>query len=140
VVDLQAALVSLLSADATLVALVSDRIHADQAPQGSTLPYLTYALIASPGHDHQAAAAAIANPTVQIDVWADSSTDRLAVEAAVVGALNGYSGTCGSVSIRRASRVGRRQSYERPQDGSEAGVYRSSLDFEIWHVEDVPSL
>lgn len=69
---LEAQIVAVLKADAAVTAIVGDRIYAMPAPQGTTVPFITYQLIAvnrvgqtytsGSSHDVQ---------TLQIDCWSD---------------------------------------------------------------------
>ena len=134
-VDIEEAVYALLTGDATLSALVSTRIYPRHAPQGAARPYVTYTLIASPGHHHQSSTALVASPTFQFGIHADTRAARQRTEAALVGAFDAYAGSVAGVAIQRATRTGRRHSFVPAGAGSQQGDHYGSVDFTVWHTE-----
>lgn len=115
------------------------KVHPEVAPQGTTRPYITFSIIGAPAYNHMLAASGIASPTFQFDVWAENSPSRRTVGRALRLALDGYTGPMGDVPVRRVLAESRpRNTFERPEDGTENFIYRQTHDYRIWHEEEVP--
>lgn len=134
-----AGLYSYLASVTDLTDEVSTRIYASAAPQGTTLPYITYHEISGETQHHQTAAAGLVDSRFQIDVWAANHTSREAVFEEVRLALDGYEGAMGSTTVDRVVIESRQDSTDRGEAGSEVPVFRKSIDCRIWFRESVPS-
>lgn len=123
-------------------AVAAADIYIEVADSGATVPYITIAQISTDHEHHMGGASGLAQARMQIDVWADSETNRNTVSEALRDAFDGYSGTMGddSVNVRSVFLAEEAETYEPPTDGSQQGVYRNRMDFTIWYVESVPSL
>jgi len=139
----EADLYNFLSTDATIIAKVSTRIYNGIGKKDDTLPYITFQKISDPPHNAQDAAAAIANPTYQFNVWADNVEDREATSEALRNAMDGKTGAIGATSatkIRRMILQGQSHDLEEPTDGSQTPFFGSRMDVEIWYQRSVPTL
>jgi hypothetical protein len=138
---IESALYSHLSTKASITALVSTRIYPQVAPESATYPFITYTVL-SESHDHSmGGATGLTNPTIQIDAWADTIANRVAVSEAIRNALDGFTGNMGTenLSIRNCFLQNRANFNENTTEGK-TPTWRSSMDFSIWHVESVPTL
>ncbi len=138
---IESALYSYLSTKASITALVSTRIYPQVAPDSGDYPFITYNVI-SESHDHaMQGATGLANPSLQVDVWAETIADRVAVSESLRNALDGFTGNMGTenLSIRNCFLQNRANFNENDGEGK-TPAYRSSMDFSIWHVETVPTL
>jgi len=136
---LHAALVEKLGADASVAALVSTRIYHHQAPQGTTLPYITFFVVSSEHVRSLGSRVQVVRQVVQIDCWADNSVSSTNLREAVQLALDAFRGSMGATAALRvlgAFLQTTREMKELPSVGEETVLYRSSLDFAIWHEED----
>ena len=138
---IESALYSYLSTKASITALVSTRIYPEVAPDSAAYPFITYNIFGE-SHDHaMQGATGLTNPTLQLDVWADTIADRVTISEAIRNALDGYTGNMGTenLSIRNCF-LQNRANYTESDGEGKTPAYRSSLDFSIWHVETVPTL
>lgn len=100
----EGALVSLLSADAGVTAIVADRIHPMTDPQDLVLPKITFQRISTA---RSAEAGAITNdgPTglavahFQVDCWSADLLGAIRLAAAACRAINGYRGTVSNLVV-----------------------------------------
>ena len=80
---IESALYSYLSNKASITALVSTRIYPQVGPDSADYPFITYNVI-SESHDHaMQGATGLANPSMQVDVWAETIADRVDVSEAL---------------------------------------------------------
>jgi len=64
----------------------------------------------------------------QVEAWAETYKDAKALMAAIVAALDDYSGTVGTVRIGSCLLQAERDFYE-----PDAGAHRIIADFTVWH-------
>ena len=147
--DIEAAISTYLKASAlNAAATVNGRIYCGSAPQTdpatgapTAFPRITFAVISDiPEHDMDGAAG-IGNALVQIDVWAITSPNRRTIANAVKNAMDGIiGGTMGGLNVGCVLMKNERNTEEKPENASEANLFRASMDFEIWKTEDIPTL
>ena len=128
-----------LSGNAAVRAIVDDRIYPARTPQDTTLPKIVFTTISQGRAPNTAGASGVTNPRIQIDCWADSNAGADALADAVRLALDGYRGTVASVQIRSCFLDAQRDAIVEPRDGGEQRIFGRSLDFNIWHLETVPT-
>lgn len=123
-----------LLADATLQALLVDRIYWVQLPQGSARPYLLLSIVSSVPDVVYDGATGLVQNRVQFDCWGEDYYQAKNVARAVATLLNGKKFTTPSSGGTRfegffieAERDGH-DDVEAPDD-----LFRTSLDFIIWH-------
>jgi len=136
-------LFNFLDTNANITTEVASRISPSFADKNETLPYITFQKISDPQHNQMLAAAGIANPTYQFDVWADSNLSRAKVAEVLRNEMDGFRGAIGATSgtsIRRMILVGQSEEVEEPTDGSADPFFRMRMDFEIWYARSVPTL
>ncbi len=139
--DIKAALFYEMDNDATLDALVDDRIYPDTADQKTPLPYITYQLISNPGVHNLLGVTpnGLNEARFQITVWAANSQSRTDVQNAVRILLDGKVGvTFGTgataTSIRRSENTTNIDTKDTPKDGSQNTFYGVFMDFEFWLI------
>lgn len=127
--SLETGLVNHLKADPALAALVGSRVYHETLPQNPTYPALAYARTSSQRSMTLSGPIALTQVRLAIDVWARSSSEMLAVSAALKGALDGVTGDLGGQNIQHAY-------YESEADLSEFDGDRAdrrvSFEFVIW--------
>lgn len=128
-----------LSTHATLMAQVADRIFPHNAPTDTPMPYINYFLITEDGQHQLLAAAGIANPTIQFDIWGKNSIQRYDTLEALRNVIDGFRGTWGSTEILAVSQTRKNYDVEEPDDGSQQRDYRGSVDYRIWWRRAVPT-
>jgi hypothetical protein len=136
--DLEAELRAFLIADPGVSALVGQRVYPAPAPQNATMPFITFQRISVSREYTLAGPAGLAGVLMQIDGWADAPEydGNYAVTKEIATAvrlcLEGYAGLFTSIYVQEITVDNERDIFE-PQDKTR----RASLDFRIWHVEEV---
>ena len=137
--DLEEGIVAFLIADATIHAVVEDRIYPMMIPQKALVggvsyyPCLTYQRISTPRiitHDSSGATGDLTSPRFQFDAWAVTQKAAKAISDALRTVLHGKTGAMGGVTIGAAL-----ADSEVPEYIPDAELYRSRSDYIIWHEE-----
>lgn len=130
-------LVSYLKAYAGLTALVSTRVYPFMIPQGATLPCVTYQRIDTPrylAHGDAGATGTLARPRFQLNAWAATLSEAMAVAYQLRAALNGKTGSIGTspnaVTVRAILVDNEMQDYE-----PETELFRVITDYLVWVEE-----
>lgn len=113
-------LISLLSANSAVVALVDYRFHPFHLPQNEPLPAITYQLIIGGRDYHLRGPSGLSNPHIQIGCWASSYQGAKALAAAVT--------TC--LEVAKWIQTDARDTYE-----DDVLTYGVQLDWSVWHKE-----
>lgn len=116
-----------LQADATLVALVADRIYPVIRPQNAALPAVTYT---APAPDEVNTLAgrsdSLRNYRLQVDCWAESHAAVVAMANAVRSRMNTAASAFRAVLYPGTGL----DDYE-----SDTRLYRRMLEFSVWYTE-----
>ena len=123
-------LFSYLSTDSGITALVSTRVYPLRMPQNATLPAVTFTRISGPRSHALSGPTGCGMARIQIDAWATTYASAKAVIDTVRSALDGYSGTAGSETIKSSLLQTETDFYE-----PETNVYRVSQDYFIKYEE-----
>ena len=132
----------LAMADTAVTALIGARMYPDQAPQGVTVPYVTYSLIDSPRYHSLAGPAGMGTARVQVDTYANGKPAVNAIKEAMRLCLSGWSGT---QSSRRCSILLDSDNsgfVDQPDAGPKAGnlaLRRASQDYMVVFDEAIPT-
>lgn len=139
---IESALYSYLSNKASVTALVSDRIYPQVAPQGTAYPFVTFNVLSEDTQHDMSGASGLTNVAMQIDAWCETVADRVSVSEALRNALDGFRGAMGTESLHISNffMTDRQNFVEGDTEGKAHPLYRSSMDFSIWHAESVPTL
>lgn len=119
--------------------LVSTRIRPDALTQNETFPAV---VLSETRSDHIHTISASAGFVESLIEFACFSATRLEAESvgeAVRQALQGYTGTAGSETIKSCILESRDSGYLVPADGSDEGLYVTALDFRIVFSESIPT-
>ena len=135
---------SRLLSQASLVALVGDRVRPSMAQQTDDLrngPYCVYSLVGETPVDHLTGYCNLSNALIQVDVFANYYSEAKAVAKQVKAAFRSLRNTqivSGAVTtdIRSASIVGVRETVDAATDASDDHVYRVSIDLSINYREN----
>ena len=132
---LKAGIFTKLSADATLAALVSDRIYPDVADQTKKMPYIVYEVDSEDGVKHMTGGGPLELTSVQFSVWAASPTERTAVNDALRSLLDNKIGLAlGSANTRVIRKTNGVDTKEKPDDGSQNWSFGTFNDYDIWYL------
>ena len=130
---LEEGIAAFLIADATIGAVVDNRIYPLMIPQGAILPCLTYQRISTPRivtHQSSGATGDLTNPRFQFDAWGVTQKEVKAISDALRAVLHGKRGAMGGVTIRAAIAEN-----EEPEFDPDSELYRSRSDYIIWQEE-----
>ena len=105
---------------------VSLRVYLNQAPQGVTLPCITFFQVTSDPNNSLSGPSSLWRERWQVDCWADRYATAKTVAESVRTVMLGAAGTNNIVSITMLSELAQ---FER-----EESLHRVILDFSIWHT------
>lgn len=124
---------SILANDAGVSALVGAKIYWSEIPQGKQRPVICLHLVSEINTHTTSGTVDQEDATVQIDCWAETLTDAIAVSDAVKTALDGYSGTEGSTTFQGVFKRSERQDFSKPSNGN-GKFHRVSSDYQVFHA------
>jgi hypothetical protein len=128
--DIEQAIYSILSTDATTKALVGTRIYPNVVPQDATLPAIAYQRISGSRVQSHGGPSNLARPRFQFTCLAVNYSGARAVANAVRQALDGYKNTAASVYVQ-AGHI--QTDFDSFADGENLHAVR--VDFYLWHTE-----
>jgi len=96
----EAAIYTILAADGPTAALVGTRIYPVYAPQAAVQPMVVFTEVSSTRDYSTGGSTGLEVTRFQVTCWATSPDGAIALAAAVLTALDGYSGTAGSQVIQ----------------------------------------
>ena len=132
---LKAGIFTSMAAESTITDLVGQRIYPDRAPQGDTLPYITFDSPTEAGVHHQTGVTRLAETDIQFKIWAATSESRSAVKQAVRAFFDGKTRqTFGSSFCQSVRNTNNQDSIEEPEDGSQNYIFGVFMDFKFWHT------
>lgn len=133
---MEEALVAYLLANAGLTALVGDRINWSTRPQGSIVPALALTKVGGVRGYTMRGPDGLIEARVQVDCWGRTFGEAKRASRAVIAAMHGIKGVHGGVRFQSAFVDGERDGFDsgsNVQTGSAERLFRTSLDFIIWH-------
>ncbi|AMK19333.1 tail completion protein gp17 [Sphingobium sp. MI1205] len=131
--DFHAGLRARLLADSGVAAIVGTRVSWLERPQGAALPAITLQVISDPRPQHLKGLDGARGTRVQLDCWAASFAQALALARAAIATLQPPT-TIEGKKFGNARIDGQRDLGETAAGG--AFVHRQSVDLFIWHVGD----
>ena len=131
---IEKAIYSILTGDATVLALTSTRVRPVVALQGASLPYVIYQQISGPRYHTTSGPIGMADTLYQVNCWASTYSDMKTLSEAVRKAMDGYSGTIASVVI---DVIHIQDESDIPDLSADTNInrYGKRLDFRIWFKE-----
>jgi hypothetical protein len=130
---LESSVIYLLSHDATVAVLVSDRIYPDYAPIGAQNPCLVVLKISGADVRTADGSTDIADAVIQVGCWADTYAGAVALRAAVKACLNDYVGTTDGVKFWD---IGLTNDFDIPivePDNEACNEFGRTMDFQVWY-------
>lgn len=121
-----------------LVALVSTRVYPVILPQAPMLPAITYQIVTNDSEYSMEGPSRLADPRMQIDLYAGTALGVQQLRDAVMAALSGTKGVFGSppVRIQGIFRTMELDAYEEQLEASGPRMWRKTLDFNLWFEEN----
>jgi len=129
----EAAIYGILSADATLTALLASTtsIYPEAAPQDSANPCIVYSESTPEFSDNKDSKSMLDINIIQVDVYAATVASRNAIGARVDYLLNRYSGTINSVNVQSVQLIYSYKTAEPIKDGDTKPIYRQTFDYKL---------
>jgi len=131
---IQHALETILEEDSGVSAIVSSRVYPLLRSTGSALPAITYQKIDGPRLQSHDGPSGTAHPRFQVNIWAKKYTEVVTLAERVRIALDGYSGTVGTVVIQAITLEDEADAME-AEDVEEMKMYGIRQDYFVWHEE-----
>jgi hypothetical protein len=128
---MRSGLVSLLTGEATISAIVGSRVYITKAPQKAALPHIVITQMGSDELPALDATPGLRFVDFDIDCRADRSVEAETLGNAVRVFLDDYTGTAGSQTIGAVIMNDESTDYEPPTDGSDRGVHITLLDITV---------
>ena len=116
---------------AGLVALIGDRVHAHEAPQGVVVPFITFEQISEIREPAFGQWIDALTSRFQIDVWASTGASRNLVRRQVIKAVKGWIDRDSSPVVFGCHV----ENYQGPPR-DEMGIYRGIVDLILNHREE----
>jgi hypothetical protein len=126
---IEKAIRSILIADTTVKAITT-RCYPATLPQDPTYPLIVYYKVTGMRDHHLQGPSGLAHPRFQVEAWATTYDAAKALANAIREALDGYSGTQGTVRIGSILIESERDTYE-----DAVSCHRVIMDFYVWHSE-----
>lgn len=128
---MEAALMTLLLADAGVTAQLGARINWLRRPQAEDgFPAAVLQRVAGARDYHMGAASGLVSSSVQVDVWGETYAAAKLASAAIVAAVSGYrAGTIQGIFVEAE-----RDLADETADAN-IRLFRITLDLQIWHTE-----
>jgi len=132
--DIEKAIFEILSKDDGVISLVGTsagtRIFQEKLAQGTAYPAITYQLISDPAENSHSGSSHLAQARVQIDCWAETKEETMAVAAAVKQAIISTHRVVANVFIQSAMKDNEQTIFD-----AEIRKRRRILEFLIYHSE-----
>lgn len=130
---MKSGLVSLLTGESTISALVSSRVYVNKAPQKAALPHIIITQLSSNEMNAFDGTSELRSINYDIDCKADRSVEAATLADTVRVFLDDYTGTAGSETIGAVLMNDESDSYEPPADASDVGIYVVTLDVDVMY-------
>lgn len=101
-------------------------------------PYMTYQYISKDSARHTLAGSGFCARRVQFDIYADTALEVDGLSEVLRESLDNYRGNMSGVLVKGAFLDSERDLFISPDDASQVGRHRRSMDFIIWHRESIP--
>lgn len=131
---MRAGLVSLLTGESTISSIVGSRVYVSKAPQSAALPYIIITQMSSNENPMIDGTGPLRFVEFDIDCKADRALESDTLGKAVRVFLDDYTGMAGSESIGAVIMNDETTDYEPPSDGSDTGIYTTTLDVTIQYT------
>lgn len=131
---IEESLVAYLLADASISALVSDRIHWGRIEAPALAPYVIMQKISAPRGYHMLGSDGLVESRIQVDCFAVTYLSAKSVARAIETRLSGFRGTQATTDFKAAFLQDERDTII--DDDAPADLMGVSLDFTIWHKEN----
>jgi uncharacterized protein DUF3168 len=122
-----------------LISLVGTRIYPGARPQGTSLPAIGFARLSGAHAHYITGGAGRADPRFLINCMAETYAGADALAEAVRGAMQGFNGAMGDVTVTACTLEDDSDQVDAPEDGSDRVLYHIPLVFKIQYRESIPT-
>ena len=141
---IEAALYNHLVNDSNVTNVISTRVYPEIAPQGETMPYVTFSRVNVDHWHHMTAGEGVAGTMMQITGWAATPLARWNLgetlrESMDVHSSVSFGSGASTTGLRVASLQSEIDMVEPPTDGSEVGSFGVAQTWLLVHDESVPT-
>lgn len=134
------ALFAYLSSCAALQLQVGTQIYPSQAPTTVQAPYLIYNQISTLDHRSMGGTGNLEQAVIQFDAYAGSKVQANAIERALFDVLQDFRGLMlPDLFVDDAARSSRYDGLNFPDDGSDDGTFRVTVEYTIKYRRAVPA-
>lgn len=126
-----------LETDATIAAQLSGRVYPEIAPEGVVTPYAVVHFVAGNPEYHAAGEAGVSTTEVDIDIFADTYTECLAVKEVLRDRLSGKRGTLTSTVVRSVMLTEDRDLDQTVEFGQAVTKFARRLGFSMAYCQTV---
>ena len=127
----------LLTANASVSAIVGTKVFPGLAPMGTALPIVIYQRTSTDRVHSITGPVGVPVVTIQVTSWGTSYENGKELSRAIRLALDGYSGTSGGVTVQRVTLTSDSDVFQMPQDEQMVPYYGVSQNYEFRVVETV---
>ncbi len=127
--------VSLVTSQTAVTNIIAARFYPVKLPQAGVFPAMVYTVISGDRDYNQDGQTDLVPYLVQLDLFAESYSEVVALRDAIVASMTGVinqdygsPAVCFSGVLIRQERDG----YTEPLDASDSGLFRKSIDVEVW--------
>ena len=123
--------------------VIGTRLYPGFVPQkNSTYPCIVYQVISSSPQHHLGGGAGFAHTRIQFDIYSTTAATRDSLADVLRDQLQGFPSsttTMGNSTVTSVTAEVGRDLYETPQDNSDTGLFRFSVDYWFRHNQAVPT-
>jgi hypothetical protein len=133
--EIEEAIYARLVGDASVAALIGDRLYPGQGEQDSELPLAVYQQANQRKLQTLTGVINCNQYTMRLDVWAGTYAEAKAVYHAIRNSLVGFQGELGGgqVTVLGVFEDGGEDGVEEPVHDEETGLFRAGLNLSIWY-------
>lgn len=124
-----------LLADAGISAVVGSRIHPNVLPMNTSFPAIMYTVLNTKSDSHLSGTTGIAESMLQLDAYGQDYSELLSLMELVRLELQSIRGTYDSVFINMVDLDSSYDGFDRPEDGSDLGLYRVIHTYNVYYQE-----
>jgi len=131
---LNTGLVSLLTGESTISAIVGSRVYISKAPQNASLPYIVITQMSSNENQTIDGTTGLRFVDFDIDCKAERSVTSETLGKTVRTFIDDYTGAAGADTVNAVLINDESTQFEPPTDGSDKGIYTTVIDATIQYT------
>lgn len=128
-----------LTIDAGVSAIVGARVYSNAAPESATFPLIVFEVDSAAHEHHAGGAAGLVSASVDIECYEEGATLVSTLADAVRNSLQGFNGDLGALRVTGVFLDNEFDEVIQRPTGHPTTIYRTTLEFTMWHRETIPS-